>query len=265
MPKRAVPRPLRPNRQPHSTPGQRRWSLRGSPAQRAAIRAPVPSARLAVWACAWPPPWFRSNRSALCRWCPLSHNLPRCPVSCVARSTWHQQTPAQGPAGWMGLLGKGLGGPRPRGPLGGTGAVFPLMLLWPWPGTASEPRRWGCGGPKPAPGVRTAASSPEPPPVARSLPSPLGPSAAWSSPLKAQKGLSPGVGLVCPPESPSLLGPFRPHSADPMPLKGRRTPAEARGCDQDQSAARGQGWSSASGVPAPRSPAASQPLAPRLP
>lgn len=163
MPKRAVPRPPRPSRQYRSHPGQRRWSLRGSSVQKTAICAPVLPAQLVVWACAWLPPWFRSNRSALCLWCPPNHNLPRCLVQCVARSTWHLQTHARGLAGLTGLLGKGLGGPEPPVLLGGMGAVFLLMLLWPWPGTARGLRLREFGGPRPVLGVGTTASSPEPP------------------------------------------------------------------------------------------------------
>lgn len=165
MPKRAAPSPLRQNRRSRSHPGHRRWSPRGRSVQRAATRVPVLLAQPVVWACAWLPAWFRSNRSALCLWCPPNHNLPRCLVRCVARSTWHLQTHARGLAGLMGLLGKGLGGPEPPVPLGGMGAVFLLMLLWPWPGTARGLRLREFGGPRPVRGVGTTASSPEPPRV----------------------------------------------------------------------------------------------------
>lgn len=154
MPKRETPSPLRQNRQPHSHLGRRRWILRGSP---------IPLAQLAVWACAWLPPSFRSNRSALCLWCPPNHSLPRCPVQCVARSMWHQQTHAQSLAGSMGT---GPGAPEPPAPLGGMGVVFPLMLLWPWPGTARGLKLRQFGGPRLVLVLGTTASSPKPPPTA---------------------------------------------------------------------------------------------------
>lgn len=231
MPKRATSGPLRQSRQLHRHFGQRRWSLRGSPVQRTAVPACVPWAWPAVWACAWLPPWFRSNRYALCQWCPLSHSLPRCPAQCVARSMWHLQVHVRDPAGLMGLLGRGPGGPEPPAPLGGMGVASLSMLLWLWPGTARELRPREFGGPRPVLGARTTASSPEPPPVARPLPIILGPSAAWSSHLKDQKGLDPGVGLVCPPENPSPFTPSYPHSADRMPLKHRLILGKVRGCD----------------------------------
>lgn len=165
MPARAIPHALRPNRQPQSRPSQRRRSLRGSPVQTAAACARVLWAQLAEWACAWLPPWFRSSRSALCLWCRPNRNLPRCLVRCVARSTWHLQTHARGLVGLMGLPGKGLGGPEPPVPPGGMGAVFLLMLLWPWPGNARGLRLRAFGGPRPVLGVGTTASPPEPPPV----------------------------------------------------------------------------------------------------
>jgi hypothetical protein len=53
----------------------------------------------------------------------------------------------------MGLLGKGLGVLELPDPLGGMGAVFPLMLLWPWLENAKGLRLREFGGPRPVLGV----------------------------------------------------------------------------------------------------------------
>ena len=109
-----------------------------------------------------------------------------------------------------------------------------MTLLWPGPGTARELRLRAFGGHRPALGVRTTASSPEPLPVAGSLPIPLGPSASWSSLLKARKGLNPGADSVCPPENPRPSTPSCPHSAEHMRLKRRLTLGRVRDYDQGQ-------------------------------
>lgn len=106
-----------------------------------------------------------------------------------------------------------------------------MMLLLPWPGTARGLKFRAFGGPRPVLGLGTTASSLKPPPIARSLPILLGPLAAWSSQLKAQKGLDPGVGLVCPLKNLSSLTPLHLPSADHMHLKHRLTLGKGRDCD----------------------------------
>lgn len=87
------------------------------------------------------------------------------------------------------VLGKGLGHPELPAPLGGMGTVFPLMVL------ARDRRRTEARGvrrPRPALGVRTTASSPEPPPV------------AWSLPIL----LDPRISSVFLPREPQSLQPL---------------------------------------------------------
>lgn len=123
MPKRATPSPLRQNRQPHSHLGQRRWILRGSP---------IPLAQLVVRGMRLASTLVQVQQVRSVPVVPPKPQLAKMPRQCVARST-HQQTHAQNLAG---SDGDSPGAPRASRSSWRNGVVFPLMLLWPWPGTA---------------------------------------------------------------------------------------------------------------------------------